>query len=219
MNPLHKKIKLLPNQIIVAINKPDRMEKALSPLPTGVKITTVKSVPCDHIYWFVKTAAEIEEQQVEVLKLLKPNMLLWVLHPKGTSKIQTDLTRDKGWDSLMAVKDLAWFAYISFDETWTASGVRRKTEADKKREAKPAEERLIFKYADSKTKTITLPADMVKALNANKKAMELFDKLAFSHRREYVEWVITAKREETRNARLQGTIDRLLAGLKNPADR
>jgi uncharacterized protein YdeI (YjbR/CyaY-like superfamily) len=47
----------------------------------------------------------------------------------------------------------------------------------------------------------------------------LFDKLAFSHRREYVEWVITAKREETRNARLQGTIDRLLAGLKNPADR
>lgn len=195
------------------------MEKALSPLPMGVKITTVKSVPCDHIYWFVKTVAEVVEQQAEVLKLLKPNVLLWVMHPKGTSKIQTDLTRDKGWDSLMAIKDLAWFSYISFNDTWTAVGVRRKTEADKKREAKPAEERLIFKYADSKTKTITLPEDLAKVLNANKKAKELFDALAFSHRREYVEWVITAKREETRNARLQGTIDKLLAGLKNPAGR
>lgn len=206
-------------QIVLVVNKPTGMERALSPLPEGVKITTVKSVPADHIYWFVKKQADIVEQQAGVLALLKPNTTLWVLHPKGSSGIQTDLTRDKGWDSLMAVKDLAWFSYIAFDDTWTAVGLRRKTAADLKRDAKPAPERLIFKYADSKTKTLRLPDDMEKALKANKQAHAAFNALSFSNRREFVEWVITAKRDDTRATRVQGTVDKVLAGLKNPAGR
>lgn len=219
MNPLHKKIRLNPGQTVLVFNKPKGFDEAMAPLPEGVKVTSTKTAKADHIYWFVKNTADIKAQKKEVWGLLKDGMMLWIMHPKGTSGIQTDLTRDKGWDDLMEIKDLAWAAYIAFDDTYSAVGVRRKTEADKKREAKPAPEREIFKYADSATKTITLPKDMDNALRNNPKAKAIFDGLAFSHRREYVEWVVTAKREETRNNRIEGTIEKLLTGYKNPAGR
>lgn len=219
MIPLHKKLRLKEGQVVVVLNKPADFEDSISPLPQGVKITGALKTKADHLYWFVKNVAELKAGQQKVLSLLKPGMLLWVFHPKGSSGMQTDLTRDKGWDSLQAVETLAWVSYISFNDTWTAVALRVKTEADKKRLNKPQEERLIYQYADSKTKTIRLPEDLGKALNKNKQAKAVWDALAFSHRREYVEWVITAKREETRAARLKGTIDRLLKGQKNPAGR
>jgi hypothetical protein len=52
---------------------------------------------------------------------LKPVSLLWISFPKGSSKIQTDLTRDKGWDS---VRDLKWVTLVSVDETWSAFSLR-----------------------------------------------------------------------------------------------
>ena len=52
-------------------------------------------------------------------RALKPESLLWVAFPKGTSKIQTDLTRDKGWDVLQQA-DLKWVTLISVNDTWSA---------------------------------------------------------------------------------------------------
>ena len=43
-----------------------------------------------------------------------------------------------------------------------------------------------------------------------------FETLSFTNKKEYVEWIVTAKREETRNNRIEGTIERLLKGWKNP---
>ncbi len=189
------------------------------PLPKGVTVSTAVKTRADHLFWFVKNVAELKAGQSRVLKLLKEGMLLWILHPKGSSGLQTDLTRDKGWESLQSVDSLAWVSYIAFNDTWTAVAVRLKTEADKKRLEKPQEDRLIYQYADSKTKTIRLPEDLDKVLKKDKQVKAIWDKLAFSHRREYVEWIITAKREETRQARLQGTVERLLKGYKNPSNR
>jgi uncharacterized protein YdeI (YjbR/CyaY-like superfamily) len=96
--------------------------------------------------------------------------------------------------------------------------MRQKTEKDKKEDAKP-KERPIFEYADSKTKTIYLPVDLAAAFKKEKKLGEYFNSLAFSHRREYIEWIITAKKEETRKQRIQGTLERLAKKWKNPANR
>ncbi len=35
-------------------------------------------------------------------------------------------------------------------------------------------------------------------------------------KKEYIEWIVTAKREETRIQRIDGTIERLVKGWKNP---
>jgi uncharacterized protein YdeI (YjbR/CyaY-like superfamily) len=49
----------------------------------------------------------------------------------------------------------------------------------------------------------------------HKQAAGFFNSLAFTHKREYVEWIIGAKKDETRQIRLQTTIEKLTAGKKN----
>jgi hypothetical protein len=153
-----------------------------------------------------------------VLSALSNTNVIWIAYPKGTSGIQSDLNRDKGWEPILARKDISFIAYIAFNEVWSTFCIRRKTEADKRREAKPAV-REIFKYADSKYKTIILPDDLKSILEKHKKANTFFETLSYSNKREYVEWVITAKREETRQNRITKTIELLLQGNKNPAGR
>lgn len=215
---LHKKLRIGVSQSLGIVNKPKGFDEAMLPLPEGTKISKVFSSKNDVIFWFVKTKSELEKTLDKVLAALSDNNIIWIGYPKGTSGIQTDLSRDKGWESIMAKPEISFVSFIAFDDTWSVFCIRKKNAADIKREQKPVK-REIFDYADSKTKTIMLPDDLEKILNKNKKAKTIFDALAFSHKREYVEWIITAKRDETRKARLQGTIDKLNTGYKNPAGR
>jgi hypothetical protein len=124
----------------------------------------------------------MEKQIVEVMKLLKP--VIVCLLSKGTSKVQTDLTRDKGWDCLLAEGDkLTWISLISFDDTWSVFSYRAKTEADKKKEARPKEEREIFKWVNPQTKEVKLPDDLAAAVKKNKKASEFFNTLSFTNKK------------------------------------
>jgi hypothetical protein len=160
--------------------------------------------------------AQLEKEMSRVMKLVKPGVTVWVYYPKGSSKVQTDLTRDKGWDCLLAESDkLTWISLISFDDVWSTFGFRPKTEADRKKEAQP-KEREIFNWVDSKTKKVKLPEDLDNALKKNKKQSDFFNSLSFTNKKEYVEWIVTAKREETRKERITGTIERLGKSWKNP---
>ena len=49
---------------------------------------------------------------------------------------------------------------------------------------------------------LAMPDDLQRALSGNKKAREAFDKFSYSRRKEYIEWISGAKREETRARRL-----------------
>jgi hypothetical protein len=57
--------------------------------------------------------------------------MLWISFPKGSSKIQTDLTRDKGWESLQTL-DLKWITLVSVNETWSAFALRPYREGEEK---------------------------------------------------------------------------------------
>jgi uncharacterized protein YdeI (YjbR/CyaY-like superfamily) len=59
-----------------------------------------------------------------------------------------------------------------------------------------------------------MPADLAAALGADAAARRAFDALPHSHRREYLEWILQAKREATRAQRLAQTVERLRQGLK-----
>ncbi len=65
---------------------------------------------------------------------------------------------------------------------------------------------------DTEPRTVSIPADLDKALSANPAASRAFSKLSFTHRREYVEWVDEAKRPETRARRIAATVERVLEG-------
>ena len=59
-----------------------------------------------------------------------------------------------------------------------------------------------------------LPAELVAALNKNKAAQATFDAFPPSCRREYIEWITEAKREQTRATRLAQTIEWLAEGKR-----
>jgi len=66
---------------------------------------------------------------------------------------------------------------------------------------------------------VKLPDDLAAALKKNKKQADFFNTFSFTNKKEYIEWIVTAKREETRTERINGTIERLGKGWKNPANR
>jgi uncharacterized protein YdeI (YjbR/CyaY-like superfamily) len=59
-----------------------------------------------------------------------------------------------------------------------------------------------------------LPAYIAKALKANSTAWEFFRGLAPTHRRDFVVWIHTAKRPDTRDRRIRESIALLAAGKK-----
>jgi Bacteriocin-protection, YdeI or OmpD-Associated len=213
------KLKIKAKFTLLTLNAPANFKKGLEGLPAGVKITDTGK-EYDQVHWFVQNKAQLEKQMSKMMKLVKPEVTVWVYYPKGTSKIQTDLTRDKGWDCLLADGDkLTWISLISFDDTWSVFGFRAKNEADKKKEAKPTIEREIFNWINPTTKEVKLPDDLAAAVRKNKKEAAFFDALSFTNKKEYIEWIVTAKRLETRTERIKGTIERLGKGWKNPANR
>ncbi len=71
------------------------------------------------------------------------------------------------------------------------------------------------KLPESKKKTkreITMPPEFESVLNKNKKALTTFNNFSPSHKYEYVEWIIEAKTEDTKNKRIASTIEMLTEG-------
>lgn len=212
---IYDKLRIKPQFTLLTLHAPADFKKGLQGLPAGVKITE-QGKDYNQVHWFVMNKAQLEKEMSKVMKLVKPDVTVWVYYPKVSSKIQTDLTRDKGWDCLLAEGDkLTWISLISFNDTWSVFGFRAKTEADKKKETKP-KVREIFNWVNPETKEIKLPSDLAAVLKKNKKEAAYFDTLSFTNKKEYIEWIVTAKREETRIERIKGTVERLGKQWKNP---
>ncbi|GIV01873.1 MAG: hypothetical protein KatS3mg015_0703 [Fimbriimonadales bacterium] len=64
----------------------------------------------------------------------------------------------------------------------------------------------------SASKPVRVPKDFQEALKANPKAQATFKSFPPSHKREYVEWIEEAKRDATRQRRIQTAIEWLAEG-------
>lgn len=67
---------------------------------------------------------------------------------------------------------------------------------------------------DNEPRVIEVPAELGAAFEQNPDALALFDNLAPTHRREYVNWINEAKQETTRQNRAARAIEMLRAGKK-----
>lgn len=59
---------------------------------------------------------------------------------------------------------------------------------------------------------VSVPADLKASLQKNAKARQTFENFSYSHKKEYVNWITDAKRDETRKRRLQTAIQWLAQG-------
>ena len=64
---------------------------------------------------------------------------------------------------------------------------------------------------------LVVPDDLAAALKTNAKARAVFEAFPPSHKREYVEWLTEAKREETRQRRLAQALEQMAEGKSRNA--
>mgnify|MGYP000400264505 CR=1 FL=1 len=65
---------------------------------------------------------------------------------------------------------------------------------------------------DLQPRQVEVPVDFQQTLEANPTAHTFFDHLSYSHQRDYVLWINEAKRPETRQARIQRSVEMLEHG-------
>jgi uncharacterized protein YdeI (YjbR/CyaY-like superfamily) len=160
---------------------------------------------------------------------------IWLLFPKKHTKkpcISYSDALDEalchGWiDSLIKRIDNDWYARKFTPRT----NHRKWSELNKQRVANLIKQRRMLSAGMEKFKNqqgsaseasaqekpklpSTVPAFIRRSLKKNAKAWENFNKLAPSHRRRYVGWIVFAKRDDTRQKRLSEAIRLLAANQK-----
>lgn len=70
----------------------------------------------------------------------------------------------------------------------------------------------VKKEAKSPAPEIAVPEYVQEALKKNAKARKAFEQFSPSHRKEYIEWIAGAKREDTRNKRIAEAMEWLAEG-------
>jgi hypothetical protein len=169
---------------------------------------------------FVKSAAELREMAPQVMKALDYKGVAWICFPKKTSKIKTDINRDNGWEAISGM-GIKFLNLISVNDTWSAFSVTHGDEqqSEKGRQKSEARTELLAQFMDHTTREMRYPPELEALLEANPAEKAFFQGLSFTNRKEYVEWIVSAKRQETKEQRLGKMIGYLKAGRKNPAGR
>lgn len=65
---------------------------------------------------------------------------------------------------------------------------------------------------DAAPREVEIPAALAAALAGDPQASACFEQMAFTHRKEYARWVAEAKRDDTRQRRVQQALDMIRAG-------
>ena len=69
---------------------------------------------------------------------------------------------------------------------------------------------------DDAPREVDVPEALASALAGEPEARAVFESLAFTHRKEYANWIAEAKREETRARRVERALAMLREGVKHP---
>jgi hypothetical protein len=67
---------------------------------------------------------------------------------------------------------------------------------------------------DAEPRLVQVPEELKQAFKTEKEAKALFEKLSYTHQKEYVKWINEAKREGTRQNRIAKTVEMLKKGQK-----
>jgi len=113
---LAKKMKLRPGNRALILNAPEGYRRELEPLPKDVELVQQLRGKFDWIQLFVPTQAELETLAPKAIAAMSAESMLWISFAKGSSKTQSDLTRDRRWDWLRDV-DLKWVNLASVNPT------------------------------------------------------------------------------------------------------
>jgi len=175
----------------------------------------------DFVLLFATDSKALEPAWKRIIPALKEDAIFWVAYPKKSSGIPSDLAgMSSGW-TVYAGSPWQPVASVSIDETWT--GIRFKLaptlESKRKNEAseeiRDADGTLVV---DRINRVVHPPKDLGAILSRHPEAAAFFDRLSFTNRKEYVVWIVEAKKSETRTKRVASALEKLVSNKKNPSE-
>jgi hypothetical protein len=104
---------------MLILNAPPGYIERLAPLPPDIEIFQTPEGQFDFVHLFVRSISQLEESAAVAIEAAGYDGLLWFSYPKKSSKVETDLSRDVGWDVVIEA-GLRPVTQVSVDETWSA---------------------------------------------------------------------------------------------------
>ena len=214
---LLEKLQLKDEKNLLIQGLPSAIEKQFVKLAFAKNLTPLlKSRKIDFALVFAVNEQQLGGIVREVLPALQPDGKFWVAYPKIGSKIATTLNRDCSWICITGC-GYESVHQVALDHVWTAIRFKKVDTVAELARAAQRDEVLEAAGIDPISKTVRPPDDFAKELRRSKVASHFFEELSFTDQKEYVVWISSAKKEETRSRRLGQAIDKLIAGKKNPA--
>jgi len=219
MSDLAKKLKMKAGSVWLVLNAPDNYAAIFDPLPQDIVIKYQPEGDFDGAQVFVKNSADLTTSLQILSKLLKAYTVLWIMYPLKKSGIASDLEMMGSWD-ICKEYGLRPVASASINQTWTALRLKP---FDQVKTSEGSDTNLrqneFSAYIDVDNKQITLPPVMSEALQNYPEALDFYNRLSYSNKKEYVLWILTAKQEKTREDRLSKLVEKLRQGRKNPSEK
>ncbi|PWS33507.1 YdeI/OmpD-associated family protein [Pedobacter paludis] len=216
-NPLLKKLQIKPDFVVKVEDAPENATAIFGEVPHDIFIRYNNPIDFNALITFSTNKDQLNAQIERNLSQITAKSVFWVFTPKKNSKIKSDLDLMKTWKEL-EIYGLSPCASASVNETWTALRLKLISEI------KPSGMRNdhiktneFGEYVDPENKIVKLPEDLAEVLSPFPKALNYFNQLAYSHKKEYVLWILSAKQEKTRKTRIEKALEMLLNEKKNPS--
>ena len=126
--PLARKLGLKPDTVVALLGAPKGFERALAPVPAGVRFTTRAAGAPALIVWFATSRAQVDRRLSDVARLVTEGVGLWMAWPKQSSGVATDLREDTIRNAGLA-HGLVDYKVCAIDETWSGLKFARRKSA------------------------------------------------------------------------------------------
>ncbi len=206
---LAKKLLIKTAQTWLFSNPPNGFLESFAELDVEIKTSILEGEKLDGVLLFAKNNAELKAALSATVPVLKPETIFWIAYPKKSSGIVSDLEMTGNWQETEQY-GLQVVASAAIDQTWTALRLRPKDLIKKSAVSNAAiQNNELNEFIDTKNRIVTLPEDVKQVLEKEPAVFVVYQKLAYSHQKEYLVWILTAKREETRKDRIVKMIEML----------
>lgn len=132
--PLTEKLGLKGQLRALIMNAPKGYRTLLGPLPPDITVNTKASGRYDFVHLFVTNQAELATLGPAALAAVKPMAIFWISYPKQGSGVESDITRDHGWD-LISKAGFETVSQVAVNDIWSALRFRPAEEVGKRNPA------------------------------------------------------------------------------------
>ena len=207
---LLKKLRINSSQPLWLVNAPDDCKFLFVELEIKQKLTGKQ--PVGQLILFAEDSGVLAKWIPLLASYIVPDTIFWIAYPKKTGAIVSDLIEMKPWD-IVFQSGYRGQTSVSINSDWTGM---RFTNAPKSKPSicdLPMEERKV-EGIDFINRTVELPADALAAVKKHQGMEAFFNSMSFSHKREHVQAIIEAKKEETRARGIEKMIEMLAENMK-----